>query len=168
MKSGFNNSSHFLVLIFLLTLILSSRASDSNGLGDNIEWRSWTEGKSIAKETGKPLMVVLHKSWCPACKSLKPKFAASKSIEKLSSQFVMVNAKEGEQPMDEPRFNIDGQYIPRIIFLDSNENVLADVINEDGNPQYKYYHMNAESIVQSMKKVIKLSTVTKKDHNEEL
>ena len=168
MKSEFHNSSYFLVLIFLLAQILSNQASDTNGLGEGIEWKTWTEGKSIAKETGRPLMVVLHKSWCPACKSLKPKFAASQPIEKLSSQFVMVNAKEGEKPIDDSKFNIDGQYIPRIIFLDSNENVLADVINEDGNPQYKYYHMNAESIVQSMKKVIKLSAVTKKDHNEEL
>ena len=168
MKSEFNSTSYFLVLIFFLAQILSNRASDSNGLGEGIEWKTWTEGKSIAKETGRPLMVVLHKSWCPACKSLKPKFAASKPLEKLSSQFVMVNAKEGEKPIDDSKFNIDGQYIPRIIFLDSNENVLADVINEDGNPQYKYYHMNVESIVQSMKKVIKLSTVTKKDHNEEL
>jgi len=98
-----------------LSLIYSNTASDSNGLGDNIEWKTWVEAKSIAKETGKPLM---------------PKIAASKYIEKLSSKFVMVNAKEGEQPMDEPKFNIDGQYIPRIIFLDSNENVLANVINE--------------------------------------
>ena len=33
---------------------------------------------------------------------------------------------------------------------------LSDIINESGNPQYKYYHMNAESIVISMKKVLKL------------
>ena len=168
MKSESNSSSYFLVLVFLLTQILSNRASDSNGLGEGIEWKTWTEGKSIAKETGRPLMVVLHKSWCPACKSLKPKFAASKPLEKLSSQFVMINAKEGEQPMEDSKFNIDGQYIPRIIFLDSKENVLKNVINEDGNPQYKYYHMNAESIVDSMKKVLKLSADTKKDHDKEL
>ena len=168
MKSDINGASYLFVLIFFLSLFYPNKASDSNGLGDNIEWKTWVEAKSVAKETGKPLMVILHKSWCPACKSLKPKIAASKYIEKLSSKFVMVNAKEGEQPMEEPKFNIDGQYIPRIIFLDSNENVLANVINEDGNPQYKYYHMNAESVINSMKKVLKFDSEQKEKRAEEL
>ena len=168
MKTSFNGTSSFFILVFILSQILSINASDSNGLGENIDWKTWSVGKSAAKETGKPLMVILHKSWCPACKSLKPKFAASSSIEKLSSQFVMVNAKEGEQPIDESKFNIDGQYIPRIIFLDSNANVLSEIINEDVNPQYKYYHMNAESIVNSMKKVIQLSSIKKKKDTDEL
>ena len=166
MKPGFNGTLSFFILVLFLSQILSINASDSNGLGENIEWKTWSAGRSAAKETGKPLMVILHKSWCPACKSLKPKLAASKAIETLSSQFVMVNAKEGEQPIDESKFNIDGQYIPRIIFLDSNENVLSEVINEEGNPQYKYYYMNAESIVSSMKKVIQFHSGKKKNSDE--
>ena len=68
----------------------------------------------------------------------------------------MINAKEGEEPMDEPKLNIDGAYIPRVIFLDSEANVLTDVSNEKGNPKYLYYHMDANSIAESMKKVLNI------------
>ena len=155
------NRESNIILCFLLVLVIfceeyASVGSDSNGLGDHLEWHTWATGKSLAQETGKPLMVVLHKSWCPACKSLKPKFAASKAIEQLSAQFVMVNAKEGEEPMELSKLDIDGKYIPRVVFLDSQGNVLSGVVNESGNPQYKYYHMNAESIVMSMRKTLSL------------
>lgn len=156
MKPGSNIINSYVLAIFIVGQIFVTGSTESNGLGDHIDWQTWSKGLTLAKETRKPVMVILHKSWCPACKSLKPKFEASKDIEKLSSQFVMINAKEGEEPIDEPKFNVDGTYIPRVIFLDSEANVLSDVINESGNPQYKYYHMNAESIVKSMKKVLKI------------
>ena len=79
---------------------------------------------------------------------------ASDTIAKLSTSFVMVNAKEGEEPMDQVMLDIDGKYIPRIIFLDYEANVLPEVVNESGNPQYKYYHMEAQSIVNAMKKTL--------------
>ena len=146
------------VLLFIFLFIIGGAdltfGSESNGLGDHIEWHTWSNGVSLAKETGRPLMVVLHKSWCPACKSLKPKFVASDAIAKLSTSFVMVNAKEGEEPMDQPMFDIDGKYIPRIIFLDNEANVLPEIVNDSGNPQYKYYHMEAQSIVKAMKKTL--------------
>ena len=168
MKSGSNTLYSYVVAIFIASHVLITESAESNGLGDHIDWQSWSRGLSVAKETQKPLMVVLHKSWCPACKSLKPKFQASKAIEKLSSQFVMINAKEGEEPMGDSKLNIDGQYIPRVIFLDSEGNVLSDVINDDGNPQYKYYHMNSESIIKSMKKVLQMATNGKKGLADEL
>ena len=168
MKSGSNTLYSYVVAIFIASHVLITESAESNGLGDHIDWQSWSRGLSVAKETQKPLMVVLHKSWCPACKSLKPKFQASKAIEKLSSQFVMINAKEGEEPMGDSKLNIDGQYIPRVIFLDSEGNVLSDVINDDGNPQYKYYHMNSESIIKSMKKVLQMATNRKKGLADEL
>ena len=140
--------------ILIISLIAVSESAESNGLGDDIDWQTWSEGLLMAKDTGKPIMLILHKSWCPACKALKPKFEASKDIGQLSSHFVMINAKEGEEPMDEPKLNIDGAYIPRVIFLDSEANVLTEVSNEKGNPKYMYYHMDATSIVESMKKVL--------------
>jgi len=147
-------------LVFLALIIEAAFSSEvvakANGLGEHIEWQQWTNGLAVAKNSGKPLMVVLHKTWCPACKALKPKFELSKALAELSSEFVMVNAKEGQEPMDEEKLNIDGSYIPRIIFLNSEANVLKGVINDSGNPSYKYYHMEADSIVQSMKKALKI------------
>ena len=154
MKAKFHNAALLFTSVFIIEGIILISASESNGFGDHIEWHKWSNGVSLAKETGRPLMVVLHKSWCPACKSLKPKFMASDTIAKLSTSFVMVNAKEGEEPMDHVMLNIDGKYIPRVIFLDYEANVLPEIVNESGNPQYKYYHMEAQSIVKAMKKTL--------------
>ena len=96
--------------------------------------------------------VIIHKTSCPACKSLKPKFASSAEILELSRKFVMVNANNGEAPSSDVRFAPDGSYVPRILFLSPRGELLSDVINEGGNANYKYYHYEAESVVASMKK----------------
>jgi len=128
----------------------------SNGFGDDIEWKPWSEALDLAKETGKPILVLLHKTSCPACKSFKPVFAKSKEILELSSKFVMVNAKFGQDPSNEPKLAIDGKYVPRIIFMNSQGDVLEEVINKKGNPKYKYFHQTAQSVVDAMESVLKI------------
>merc|ERR1719272_823968 len=86
------------------------------GWNDEIEWQTMEAAKEAAATSGKPIMVVIHKTWCGACKSLKPKFAASKEIQKVAEMFEMVNAQDDEEPKGE-EFTPDGGYIPRIMFL---------------------------------------------------
>lgn len=98
-------------------------------------------------------MMVIHKTWCGACKALKPKFAESKGIEELSRNFVMINVEDDEEPQD-TKFQIDGSYIPRIYILDSAGRVQEDIYNKNGNPSYKYYYGNERGIVSSMKEAL--------------
>merc|ERR1712226_25612 len=133
----------------------------SNGFGDEIEWKPWLQALDIAKETERPIMVLLHKTSCPACKSFKPIFAKSKEILELSSKFVMVNAKLGQEPSNEPKLSVDGKYVPRIIFLDSQSKVLTEVINKKGNPKYKYFHQTAQTVIEAMESALEITSTKK-------
>ncbi|PNF40049.1 Thioredoxin domain-containing protein 12 [Cryptotermes secundus] len=97
-------------------------------------------------------MLIIHKTWCGACKALKPQFAASKEIEDLSSHFVMVNAEDDEEPKEE-QYSPDGGYIPRILFIEPAGKVRTDFFNEDGNASYKYFYSNADSVAATMRRV---------------
>ncbi|XP_030852663.1 thioredoxin domain-containing protein 12-like [Strongylocentrotus purpuratus] len=124
------------------------------GLGEQYDWVTFEDGLKLAKENDKPMMLVIHKTWCGACKALKPKFAASEEILKLSSDFVMVNVEDDEEP-EGSQFQPDGGYIPRIVFLNSDGVVQSDLINTLGNPQYKYFYSNALMVTEAMKSAVK-------------
>jgi len=126
----------------------------ARGWGKNMKWVSLKEGQQMAREQNKPAMVVIHKTWCRACKALKPRFSNSREIEQLSQNFVMINVEDDEEPKS-AEYKPDGGYIPRILFLDPNGNVMSQVTNETNQTQWKYFYGETSSIADSMKKVLK-------------
>ncbi|CAK1545501.1 unnamed protein product [Leptosia nina] len=102
----------FISLIFS-EVSCSSLSGKDNGFGTSYVWAGSLEsGLQIASHHQKPVMVIIHKSWCSACKNLKPKFASSDEIQSLSKHFVMVNLIDDEEPKNNA-FAPDGNYIPR-------------------------------------------------------
>ena len=148
-----NSSSQtiFLVLFFVFQLFLSDRVS-ADSLNENINWVDFETAKS---DSSRPSVIILHKSWCPACKALKAKLSDSVEFEKLSLQFSMVSANEDDPLHSDSQFDLDGSYIPRVFFLNPNGEILTDIQNPKGNPNYKYYHYNAQTVMDAMNKVLK-------------
>jgi len=127
------------------------------GFGEKVKWVSFTDGIAEAEASGKPAMVVIHKSWCGACKALGPKVAESTEITELASDFVMINVYDDEEATTNEKFKPDGGYIPRVIFYDGlHGEVLLDQINKGGNDKYKYFYTAADSMARSMKEVKEL------------
>ncbi|XP_069681637.1 thioredoxin domain-containing protein 12-like [Periplaneta americana] len=145
---------NFILGSVLVTIITANTHNLGRGFGEQYNWFGLEDGLREARNSNKPLMLIIHKTWCGSCKAFKPVFAASKEIKDLSSDFVMVNVQDDEEPKDE-QYSPDGGYIPRILFIEPDGNVRKEFYNEDGNPSYKYYYPNAESVVASMKRVKK-------------
>ncbi|PRP88285.1 thioredoxin domain containing like [Planoprotostelium fungivorum] len=143
-----------LALLSLLSIALCEVESDkSHGWGDKIQWKKLDEALS---DDSKPTLVVIHKSWCGACKNLRPKFAESEEIAQLSAHFNMVNTLDDEEPSDS-QFKPDGGYIPRILFVDhKTKKVDPNIYNENGNPSYKYYYGDVSGIADAMKRAKEL------------
>jgi len=142
-----------LVLCLAAVTVSGADGGPGHGWGDDIDWKTFTEGKAASAETGKPLMLIIHKSWCGACKALKPKFGASAEIAALAKSFVMVNVEDDEEPTDS-QFSPDGGYIPRILYMSADGKVQPDVYNKEGSDKYKYYYSDAGSVKTGMENAV--------------
>ncbi len=67
-----------------------------------------------AKLESKPLILIVHKAFCGACRVLIPKLKTSDDMKRLSENFVMVNAYNGQEP-DAKLYAPDGAYVPRFV-----------------------------------------------------
>ncbi|XP_015754777.1 PREDICTED: protein disulfide-isomerase A5-like [Acropora digitifera] len=128
----------------------------SRGFGDNIKWVSYENGLKEIKNSNKKMLLIIHKSWCSSCKALKPKLAKHQEFAELSKKFVMVNTGDSDEAKGE-QFDVDGKYVPRIFFLDSNGNVEKDIWNEGTKHKHvKYYYQDGEELVAAMKRALKI------------
>jgi protein-disulfide reductase (glutathione) len=122
---------------------------------DKIAWQTLPEGLRDARKNSKPVMTVIHMSWCAACKALKPQFAKSKDIEELSPHFQMVLAGDSDEPKDS-KFRpegLKGGYYPRIIFLKPDGTRIEGI--KGPNDDYSAYFSKPAQIVTAMRSALK-------------
>jgi len=101
--------------------------------------------------------VLIHKTWCGACKNLKKDFQAGgpglDRVIKASKQYVMVNLEDGESD-NLPDLEPEGaSYIPRVVFLDSKGNVRKE-IKSAANPKFAYFYPTAASLADVMESAL--------------
>ncbi len=89
-------------------------------------------------------MLVVHAAWCPRCKELKRRFF-DPAVAAASERFIMVNLDQDAQP-EGLRYGPDGQYIPRILFLDAQGQLDATLSNP-GRSKYKYFYSHRDDLV---------------------
>ncbi|KAI6240825.1 hypothetical protein M3Y99_00389400 [Aphelenchoides fujianensis] len=128
-------------------MALARTSSGSNG----------RKRSSSPKEQKKPVFLLVHKTWCGACKQLKNSFKTSpkrKEFVDLSRKFVMVNLEDDEEPEDD-KYAPDGRYIPRLYFVDENEEVLP-IDNKKNYPRNAYYFPQLVDVIKAMKQALKI------------
>ncbi|XP_063780448.1 anterior gradient protein 2-B-like [Pseudophryne corroboree] len=126
----------------------------SRGWGDNLDWvQTYEEALFKAKSGNKPLMVINHREDCPHSLALKKAFAEHKGIQKLAEHFILLNVIY--DPTDK-NLLLDGQYVPKIVFVDPSLVVRADIPGKYSNHRYTYEPEDIELLFENMKKAMKL------------
>jgi protein-disulfide reductase (glutathione) len=151
-----------LLAVVALTVTAEGDAKENDeglarGFGSDIDWVEWTKAVSIARDLNKPIFLLIHKTWCGACKTLKRSFETSPKREELvelSKEFVMVNTEDDEEPEHE-EYSPDGRYIPRIFFLRKDGSRL-DLDNKKNFPRNAYYYPQLPDVVKAMKEALEL------------
>lgn len=125
----------------------------AEGWGEDIAWRGLDEGLKEAKQTGMPLMMVVHTEWCGNCKKLKRTFNGNAQLASLSEQFVMVHVNQDAHP-EAALYGPDGQYIPRVMFLDPDGNVDQRLQNPNRPSRFRYFYTPQEDLVATMREAL--------------
>lgn len=122
----------------------------ADGWNDDIAWRGFQEGLEEAKATGRPTMLVVHTSWCSKCRALKGVFNSDSTLAELSEDFVMIHVDQDVTP-EVALYSPDGQYIPRVMFLDSDGKLDEELHNPMRESRFRYFYTPQEDIVATMR-----------------
>jgi len=112
-----------------------ARAGDWNS--DAIQWREYDEALVEAKQSGKPMCVVVYTNWCVHCGNYSRVFHTPAVVE-ASRQFVMVRLNEDFNSRLCQQFTLDGAYIPRTYFLRPDGTPMRSV--HVPRTRYKYFY----------------------------
>ncbi len=125
----------------------------ADGWNDQIAWRGLEEGLREAKQTGRPLMMVVHTQWCPKCRALKQTFNEDPQVERLSESFVMVHVDQDAEP-SATLYAPDGTYIPRVVFLDAEGKLDPELSNSNRTSKFRYFYTPQEDLVGTMREAL--------------
>ncbi|KAL1255829.1 hypothetical protein QQF64_013890 [Cirrhinus molitorella] len=126
----------------------------SRGWGDQLIWaQTYEEALFWSRSKNKPLMVIFHLEDCPHSLALKKAFAEDKEIQKLvDEEFVILNLV---YETTDKHLSPDGQYVPRILFVDPSMTVRADITGRYANRMYAYEPGDMKLLLSNMQRAMK-------------
>ncbi|KAF3707806.1 Anterior gradient protein 2 -like protein [Channa argus] len=127
----------------------------SRGWGDQLIWaQTYEEALYWSRSRNKPLMVLFHLEDCPHSQALKKVFSENNEIQKtLDEKFIVLNLM---YETTDKHLSPDGQYVPRIIFVDPTMTVRADITGRYANRMYAYEPGDIKLLSSNMAKALKL------------
>ncbi|XP_034401147.1 anterior gradient protein 2 homolog [Cyclopterus lumpus] len=127
----------------------------SRGWGDQLIWaQTYEEALYWARSRNKPLMVLFHLEDCPHSLELRKVFSEDNGIQRmLDEEFIVLNLM---YETTDKHLSPDGQYVPRIIFVDPTMTVRADIVGRYSNRMYAYEPLDIKLFKSNMEKAKKL------------
>jgi thiol:disulfide interchange protein len=131
-----------IVCAFCLALTVSATTADArtpshaeDWNGAEINWQDARSGIYEASQTGRPVIMVFHATWCSVCKRFREVFK-DPGIVAASRDFVMILVDADVEKELNGAFSPDGVYVPRTLFIDSDGNVSDKLVGSD--PEYPH------------------------------
>jgi thiol:disulfide interchange protein len=127
--------------------------------GGEINWRDARSGIYESSQTGRPVIMVFHATWCSVCKRFREVFK-DPAIVAESRDFVMILVDADAEKEMNGAFSPDGAYVPRTLFIDSDGNVSDKLVSSD--PQYPHSLMvdKPDELLALMKKAHRVFNMT--------
>lgn len=126
-------------VIALLTLLPSALLAGPKGADFNqagIKWWSFEAGRTEAMQENKPIFMLVHADWCPACREYRKQFFDPAVVD-LSKKYVFVMVDRDSEGELAARYAPDGNYIPRSMVLSSNGRHLERI--KSAYPNHRWY-----------------------------
>lgn len=121
-----------------------------------ITWKTINVALEEAKTTKKPIMFLVHRTTCPACKATIKLITRDEEFKEKSEGLILADIEDDVDDALADSFDVDGTYVPRIYFLDPEGKIFKDIWNVGTNYlENKYYFFETTSIYRAMEKAKK-------------
>ncbi|MFT4703823.1 MAG: protein-disulfide reductase (glutathione) [Bradymonadia bacterium] len=101
-----------------------------------VQWHDYESGMALARESGRPAVVVIHASWCPRCTEYAAVFSEDSVVE-MSQNFIMIIADKDQNAAASAAFALDGSYVPRTVFLSPDGEPNTEL--NSGRDDFRYF-----------------------------
>jgi thiol-disulfide isomerase/thioredoxin len=102
---------------------------------EGIKWLAVDEGLKQAAETDKPILLVVHATWCPQCREFSKQFFDAR-VEAFGEDVIFVLI-DGDQERDAANtYAFDGKYVPRTMVLGADGALVPDINSQRDDFRY--------------------------------
>ncbi|MBF0234733.1 MAG: thioredoxin fold domain-containing protein [Desulfamplus sp.] len=110
------------MVISLCTLL----PSPASGVSGGIDWKSYDQGITIAKEQNKKVFLYFHAQWCGYCRKMEGSTFQDKAlIDYMNANFIAIKVDSDVEKKIAETYNVRG--LPTSWFLKSNSDKLSNM-----------------------------------------
>jgi thiol-disulfide isomerase/thioredoxin len=107
----------FALTIFVSTCLVASHSATAQ-VSEGVEWnKDFKKALSLARETGRPVLIDFQADWCKPCKEMEKSFWPRPEVVAVSKKFVCVSLNYDSNRGEASRYGVDR--IPAVIFMDA-------------------------------------------------
>jgi protein-disulfide reductase (glutathione) len=115
-----------------------------------IQWHDFASGSAIAKATNKPILLIVHTTWCPHCQNYQKQFSDTRIVE-LAQHYVMVLVdRDIEKELNDTLGPGTEGYVPRTLFLKSDGALRPEIVSAHPDWPNLFDESDASDILSAM------------------